>query len=803
MDALLLDLRTGFKSLSRSPVLAAAAVLALALGIGASAAIYAFIDKLVLRPFSFPVDRLAMVTEAVPGFDRHEVSAGLFEDWRAQTRTFERLSAYSWWYTNLTGVQEPEHLLGYQVTPDFFETLGVQPSLGRGFAAGEDQPGRSHVAVLSHELWQRRFGGDRAAVGRTAILDGESFTVVGVMPDDFRFPKAVQLWAPLVITERMREQRGAHDFLSVGRLRPGATVVDAQRELSRITEEAQARFPGQDPGHLAHVFSLRDYADPEARLLLWILFAACGLLLLISCANVALLLLARGAARGREIAIRAALGATRGRVVRQLLTESLLLAAGACALGLVFASWGIDAMRAAMPASIARFVAGWTRVSLDARLFAFCAAAAAFSAVVASLVPALKASRLDLQQTLQREARAATGGRERRRLSSALVAAQIALAVVLVVDAGLFLRTLRNMLAAPLGFDAARILTLRAGLAPLRYALDGEVQGYYDEALRRIRAVPGVESAGAVSRAPLGGSAIGTRFSIDGVETPPGARPLTLYQTATEDYLESMRIPVLAGRPFGTEDRGGTRTAIVSEALARKYFGGDALGHRIRLGVPGVQGPWRTIVGVVGSVRHVDIADEGLAVYVPLAQDAQREMTFVVRTQLAPASLGPAVRAALLDLDPDQPVSDVAPLATVVADNSLLTPRYAAGVLGVFAAIALLLSAVGVYGVMAVSVSQREQEMGIRMALGAQSADVLKLVLSQGLRPALAGVLAGAILALASGRALEGALYGVASRDPLTLGAVCLFLLAVAAAANWLPARRATRVDPMIALRAE
>ena len=689
------------------------------------------------------------------------------------------------------------------MTPDLFDTLGVQPALGRGFAAGEDQPGRSHVAVLSHELWQRRFGGDPAVLGRAAVLDGDSYTVVGVMPPEFRFPKAVQLWVPLVITREMIEERSAHYLFCVGKLRPGVKVADAQRELRRITDAAQARFPGQDPGHSVHVFELRDYGDPEVRLLLWILFAACALVLLISCANVALLLLARGAARGREIAIRAALGATRVRLVRQLLTESLLLAGAACLLGLVFASWGIDAMRAAMPASIARFVAGWTQVSLDARLFAFSAAAAALAAIAAGLVPALRTSRLDLHRTLQRETRAATGGRERHRTRAMLVGAQLALAVVLVVDAGLFLRTLRNMLGTPTGFEAARVLTMKVGLAPSVYRSDAEVIGYYDKALRRLRALPGVETVGAVSRLPLGGSEINTRFAVDGVEVEPERRPITLNQTATEGYFEAMRIPLLAGRAFGSEDHGSPRTAIVSEALARKHFGGEALGHRIRLGVPGLQGPWRTIVGIVGNVRHRNLADDGIATYIPHAQGADREMAFAVRTLLPPASLGPAAHAALLALDRGQPVSELAPLTKVIDDYAFLAARYAAGVLGAFAAIALLLSAVGVYGVMAVSVSQREQEMGIRMALGARPRDVLRLVVSQGLRPALAGVLVGALLALASGRGLEGALYGVAGRDPLTLAAVSTFLLAVAAAATWLPARRATRVDPMIALRAE
>ena len=800
MDTLLLDLRTALRSLSRTKLVAAAAVLALALGVGASAAIFAFVDKLVLRPFAFPLDRLAMVTESSPTWDRHEASAGLFEDWRAQSGSFEHLSAYLWWTTNLTGLQEPEHLLGYRVTPDLFATLGVRPALGRGFEAGEDQPGRAHVVVLTHELWQRRFGGDRGILGQMAVLDGESYTIVGVMPPELSFPKGVQLWVPLVITPGMREQRGAHEILAVGRLRPGVPVEGAQRELTRLTREAQARHPGEDPGHGAHVFALRDYGDPEARLLMWILFAACGLVLLIACANVTLLLLARGAARAREIAIRAALGATRGRVVRQLLTESLLLAAAACVLGLVFASWGIDLLRAAMPASIARYVVGWNRVSLDARLFAFSAAAATFSAVGASLLPALRSSKQDLHGALQRETRAASGGRERHRTRFLLVAAQIALAVVLVVDAGLFLRTLRNRLTTVKGFDDARVLTLRVGLAPSRYPTEADVVRYYDEALRRLRALPGVESAGAVSRLPLSGSARSAWLAVDGVEPAPEHKPIALLQAATEGYFEAMRIPLVSGRAFGPEDRTSAPTAIVSEPLARKYFAGDALGHRIRLGN---DGRWRTIVGVVGPVRHTDLVDAGIAGYVPQAQDGEREMAFALRTSPPPATVAAAAREALFALDRDQPVSDVAPLASVVADNTLLAPRYAAGVLGAFAALALLLSAVGVYGVMAVSVSQREQEMGIRMALGARPGDVLRLVLVQGLRPAVLGIAAGALLALASGHALEGALYGVAGRDPLTLGAVCAFLFLVAAGATWLPAWRATRVDPMIALRAE
>jgi putative ABC transport system permease protein len=800
MDGLLLDLRIALRSLARTPAVAAATVIALALGVGSSAAIYAFVDKLVLRPFTFPMERLAMVTETSGTWDRHEVSAGLFEDWRSRSRSFERLSAYSWWSTNLTGVREPENLLGYRVTPDLFETLGVRPFLGRDFVAEESQPGRSHVALLAYDLWKRRFDGDPGIVGRSAVLDGESYTVVGVMPAEFRFPKAVQLWVPLVLTQAMLEQRGDHDLLCVGKLRPGATVASAQSELSRITEEAQARFPGQDPGHGTHVFALRDYGDREARLMLWLMFGACGLLLLISCANVALLLLARGAARAREIAIRAALGATRWRVVRQLLTENVLLAAAACALALVFAWWGIDVLKAAMPASIARFVAGWTRVSLDARLFAFSAAAAAGSAIAAGLVPALRTSRLDLHRTLQSEGRTAAGNRERTRTRSILVGVQVALAVVLVVDAALFLRTLRNMLSAPYGFDARNVLTLRTELVPSRYAGSGEVVRYFDEALRRLRALPGVEAAGAVGRLPLSGSAMGRRFAVDGVEPDPDRFPVTLYQPATEGYFESMRIPLIAGRSFGAEDRGAARTAVVSEAFARKYLAGDAVGHRVRLET---HGPWRTIVGVAGNVRHIDLTDEGVAVYVPQAQAAALDMAFTVRTATPPESLGAAALAQLMAIDREQPVSGMEPLAVVVADNTLLTPRYAAGVFGAFAVIALLLSAVGVYGVMAVSVAQREQEMGIRLALGARPADVLRLLLSQGLKPALAGIASGVLLASVSGRALQAALYGVAARDPLTLAAVCFFLLAVAAAATWLPARRATRVDPMIALRAE
>jgi putative ABC transport system permease protein len=800
VDGLLQDLRTALRSLRRSPALAAAAIVVLALGVGASAAIFAFVDKMLLRPFPFPADRLAQATEVTAASDRNEISAGLFEDWRAQSRAFDRLSAYRWWNTNVTGVNEPQHLIGYQVSPDLFATVGVQAELGRTLEEGEDQHGRAHVVVLSHELWQRQYGGDVAVLGRTAVLEGESYEIVGVMPAQFQFPKAASLWVPLVVTQQMRERRATHELLAVGRLRPGATLAEAQRELSRITEHAQAQHPGQDPGHGAHVLPLRDYLEPQARITLQVLFAAVGLLLLIACSSVALLLIVRSAARSREIAIRAALGATRARVVRQLLTESLLLAAGACGLGLVFAWWGIDALRAGMPASIARFVPGWSRVSLDRTLFSFAAIAAVLSAVVAGLLPSLKTSRLDLQQTLQAATRAASSGRGRGRLRFLLVTAQVALAVVLVVDAGLLLRTLRNLLATSPGFDVERVLTLRVGVAQA-HREDAEVIRYYDTALARIRAIPGVERAGAVSRLPLSGSSADLSFTVEGAGLPAEKRPATLYQIATDGYFEAMGIPILSGRSFGAEDRAGLDTVIVSQSLARRYLQGQAVGQRIRLGT---RGPWRTVVGVVGSVRHRDLGtDAGIAAYVPQAQYAEREMAFVVRTRSSPAGLGPAVRAALFDLDPAQPVSDLAPYRTVLDDNAFLAPRYAAGVLGIFALIALALSTVGVYGVMAVSVNQRQQEMGIRMALGAQRGDVLRLVLAQGLRPALAGIACGAALALASGRALEGVLVGVSGRDPATLLGVCSFLLAVAAAAALLPARRATRADPAAALRAE
>ena len=789
--------RLAARSLLRNPALSLLCISALGLGIGANATVFAFIDKILLEPFPFPQERRVMLLESSPERDRRPVPVPVFEAWAAEPRTLEAIGGYGWWEVNLTGVHEPEHVVAYQVTPGFFRVLGVAPALGRDFLDSEADPGAAHVVVLSHATWQGRFGGDPDILGKSALLDGQSYTVVGVMPADFRFPKGAALWAPLVFTEQMRAARASHVVYGVGRMRPGETVRSVQAELTAASARVQALHPGSEVGHVAQVFDLRDYADPQTRFLMLVMAAGVGLLLFLACANVANVLLARSTARAREFAVRAALGASRARLVVHVLAESLLLALGACVAGLAVGALGIRLMKAGMPPSIERFVAGWERVGLDWRLVAFSGVASLLATFAASTYCALQVSRAGPQAVLAAETGGGSPGRHR--LRGMLIGVQVALALVLVTDAGLFGQTLRQMIVAPVGFDAPRVLTFRMGVSEVSFPTDPDVDRLLDDTVRQLRALPGVEAAGVVSALPLSGRWGSATFEIEGATpSPDGREPSSIVQSASPGYLDTMRIPLREGRGFTAADGvGALDVALVSEPFARRHFpSGDALGKRIRVGKR-----WRTVVGVTGAVKHVDLADPGLAIYLPLAQDGAREVAFAVRTAGDPERWVAPVQKTLHALAPDQPISDLLPLATVLEDNALLAPRYAAGLLAVLGAIALLLSAVGVYGVMAQWLLGRLRELSIRAALGAQLPQLLRLVLWRGLRPAAVGLVVGLPLALAQGRAVRAVLYGVSPGDPRILGSVVLVIGGVALAACLLPARSALRMDPAAVLR--
>ena len=791
--------RLAARSLLRNPALSLLCIGALGLGIGANTVVFAFVDKLLLEPFPFPQAGKVMLLEASPERDRRPVPVPVFEAWASESRTLEALGAYQWWEVNLTGIHEPEHLVAYQVTPSLFPVLGVTPALGRGFLDSEATAGQEHVVVLSHATWQRRFGGDPDILGKSAVLDGQSYTVVGVMPADFRFPKAASLWAPLVVTEEMRAARASHVLYGVGRMRAGETPRSVQAELSGLSARLQAQHPGSEVDHLAQVFSLRDYGDPQSRLMLLVMMASVGLILFLACANVANVLLARSTTRAKEFAVRAALGASRARLVAHLLAESLLLAAGACLTGLAVGWVGIRLMRAGMPASIERFVAGWDRVGIDWRLVAFSGAASVLATFVASAYAALQVSRNGPQGVLAAEG--ASGSPGRHRLRGLLIGVQVALALVLVTDAGLFGETLRRLIVAPLGFDGRQVLSFRMGVSEVAYPADADVERLLETAVAQLRALPGVEEAAVASALPLSGRWGSASFLVEGAEPQASGRDtVATIQSVSPGYLEAMQIPLRAGRAFTPADREGTLdVALVSEPLARRYFpGGDALGKRLRIGKR-----WPTVVGVTDPVKHTDVGDAGLAIYVPMAQGVGREVAFVVRTSGEPERWIAPVQKTLHALAPEQPISELVPFRTVVADNALLGPRYAAGLLAVLAAIALLLSAVGIYGVMSQWLLARLRELGIRAALGARVGQLLRLALWRGLRPAVIGLAVGLALALAQGKVLRGVLYGVSPDDPRILGSVALVIAMVAVAACFLPARRALRMDPAAVLRQE
>ena len=789
--------RLAARSLRRNPALSLLCISALGLGIGANAAVFAFIDKMLLEPFPFPHGRRVMALETSPGRDRRPVPVPTFEAWAAETRSLEALGAYQWWEANLTGVNEPEHLVAYQVTPNLFQVLGVAPALGRGFLDSEATAGASHVVVLSHATWQRRFGGVPDILGRPVMLDGESHTVVGVMPAEFRFPKAAGLWTPLVVTESMRAARTSHSVYGVGRMRPGETPRSVQAELAAISARLQAAHPGVEVGHVAQVFHLRDYGDPTTRFMMLVMAASVGLLLFLACANVANVLLARSSARAREFAVRSALGASRARLVAHLLVESLLLALGACVVGLGVGWVGIRLLRAGMPPNIERFVAGWERVQVDWRLVVFSGVASLLATFAASIYCALQISRNGPQAVLAAEG--ASGSPGRHRLRGVLIGVQVALALVLVTDAGLFGETLRRMILAPLGFEPKDVLTFRIGVSEIGFPGEGDVERLLDEARARLRALPGVEEVGVAGKLPLSGRSGAAPFEVEGAEPPAGGRELTtLFTAISPGYLEAMRIPLREGRAFAPADRpGAPEVALVSEPFARRHFpSGEAIGKRIRIGKR-----WWTVVGVTAAVKHLDVIDPGLHVFLPLSQSVEREVAFALRTSGEPERWASSVQKAVHALAPDQPISELMSLRTVIDDNALLSARYAAGTLAVLGAIALLLSAVGVYGVMSQWLQGRLRELGIRAALGARVDQLLGLVLWRGLRPAVIGLATGIVLALGQGRLVRAVLYGVSPEDPRILGGVALVISAVALAACLLPARRALRRDPSVVLR--
>ncbi len=807
MGRLWQDVRYGARVLWKSPGFTAVAVVALALGVGATTAIFSVMNAVLWRPLPFrEPDRLVMIWMDNRRLGMHEDihSYPNYQDYRNQNTTFAQLAAFTTQGFNLTGEGEPDRVVGAATTATFFEVMGTSPALGRAYTAEEDQPGRDSVAVISHGLWQRHFGGDPNIVGKSISLNGATRTVVGVMPADFAFPgKEVDLWVPLAVPESAKQERSAFWLSMIGRLKPGVTVEQARADMGTIWARMEQQYP-QLGGYGVNLVPLHTQVVGNVRPALWVLLAAVGFVLLIACANVANLLLARGTARGREIAIRAALGAGRKRIVRQLLTESVLLALLGGAVGALLAVWGLGALKSLAPADTPRL----EQIGVDARVFAFALAISCVTALVFGLVPALQASKPDLNETLKEGGRSDTSGGRGRRLRDLLVVSEIALTLVLLVGAGLLLKSFKRLQEVNLGYKPEGVLTARVSLPRAKYREPQKVAAFYEQLTENLRNSPGVEGVAAVGTILLTTTPNSTIITIEGRPNPPAAeRTEVPLDPVTPDFFKVMGTPLLRGRFFDAHDRRGSQpVAIVNETFARKFFPGeDPIGRRYLYGDPGGDNDqWFTIVGVVADMKRTDFnAEVRPETFYPLAQVPDTSMMLVVRAASGDAaSLASLVRQQVRSLDADQPVYAVRTMDEQLAERRAQR-RFNMLLLALFASVAMALAAVGLYGVMAYTVTQRQHEIGIRMALGAGAADVFRLVVGRGMILAAVGIAVGFVSALALTRLMTGLLFNVSAADPLTYAAVSLLLAAVALAGCLVPARRATKVDPMVALRYE
>ncbi len=801
MDTLLQDIRYAARSLRRSPGFTIVAVLTLALGIGANAAIFSVVNGVLLRPLAYAnPDRLVMVWGHNENIGNETASLPDFKDWRERNTVFEGMAAVANTRFDVTGDGEPERVDAALATADFFRVLGVAPALGRAFNANEETSGRDRVVVLSHGYWERRFGSRADAVGRTITLSGLPYTVVGVAPAGFRFGNPSEMWAPLR-TDTTRGRRA--DFLTVvARLKPGTTLDQAQAQMTTIGRALEAQYPASNAGWRPELVSLKEQLVGDVRPALLVFMGAVGLVLLIACANVANLMLMRAAAREREMAIRAALGAGRKRIIRQMLTESTLVALLGGALGLLLAVWGVSSLGVAQSTSIPRL----DESGVDGRVLVFTLALCLGTGLLFGLAPALRLVSGRTQESLREGARGASGGVGVQRLRGALVLGEVALALVLLVGAGLLIRSFDRLSSVNPGFDSHSVISAQIVLPRVRYAESNNQLAFFDQLLQTTRALPGVESVALTSDAPLAGGGSYLSFEVAG-RSPAAANAVQDAEVLVTgpDYFRTLRIPLRSGRTFtARDDARASRVAVINSAMARRYWpGGDPIGARITLGDPADSSSWRTVVGVVGDVRQNALNDDPYPqLFLPLAQTPQRAMLLLARTTGNPTSLAGPIRRAATALDADLPVSDIRTLDERL-DQSMAQPRVSMILLGVFALMALVLAAVGIYGVLSYTVTQRTRELGIRMALGAESNSVMRLVVGQAMAPAIIGVLVGLAGALGATRLMSSLLFGVSATDPVTFIAVALFLLAVAAIAAWVPALRATRVDPLIALRAE
>ncbi len=807
MHKLLQDLHYAVRTLLKKPGFSLIAVITLALGIGSSTAIFTVVDAALLRglPYKSP-EQLYHLWERRPQqeFSQREFSYPDYQDYQ-QNQVFEGIAAYTGGGGILSGRGEPERVLSPSATANFFSVLGVEPLLGRTFQPGEDKPGAPRVTVLTYGMWQRRFGGDTGIVGQPLTINGESYTVIGVLPASFQFAlRSADLWRPYQPTEAQLTRRFMHGTNVIGRLKPGVNVEQAQTELSVIAKRIEQEHNQSHAGTGIRLVPLQEQFVGNVRPILLVLLAAVGFVLLIACANVDSLLLTRSLSRQKEVAIRSALGANRWRVIRQMLTESVLLSLAGGVAGLLMANWGVDALVAALPESQLNSLPFLKSLHIDARILGFSFGLSLLTGIVFGLAPALQSSRLDLNEVLKEGGRTTAGG-ARHRLRSAFVMTEIALAVVLLVGAGLMMKSLLRLLQTNVGFNPQNVLTMTVALPPGKYREPTALVSFHQQLNERVRALPGVSSAGTVNILPLQGGNT-TRFVVEGDPIPaPGEEIEANFRVVDESYFQTLGIPLMAGRMFDERDKADAPGVVmIGKTVADRIFAGrDPIGRRINYA--SIQGPPDLIVGVVGDVKIAGL-DEAIrpVLYYPFRQSPSMTTNLVVRTNADPTTLAGAIRNETRNMEPDVALFSVREMEELIADSpAAFLRRFPALLIGIFAGVALLLASIGIYGVVSYSVSQQTHHIGVRMALGAQASDILKLVLKQALGLSLAGMAIGVLAALALMRLLRSLLYEVQTNDLGTFAFVVGTLFVVALLASYIPARRATKVDPLVALRYE
>jgi putative ABC transport system permease protein len=801
------DFRYGARMLARAPAFTTIAVLALALGIGANTAIFSVVNKVLLQPLPFknPHELLLIWENATHlGFPKNTPSPANFLDWRDQSTLFTGMAAMGPKDFNLTGVGEPERLDGRKVSANLFDLLGVQPRLGRRFLPEEDKPG-TRVVILSYGLWQRRFGADPKIVGQPVNLNGESYSVIGVMPPGIELPGfgnwKDQLWVPIAFTSEEAHSRGNHYLEVIARMKPGVTVKQARVEMETIAARLAQQYPEENKRISCVVNPLHEEVVGDIKPALLVLLGAVGFVLLIACANVANLLLARAAVRQKEIALRLALGASRSRLTRQFLTESVLLAVLGGGVGLMFAFAGLRILTAFIPDTISQAES----IGIDGKVLLFTALVAVVTGLIFGLAPAAQASNFSLNDTLKEGGRDAAGGSKGVRLRGLLVIAEVAVSFVLLIGAGLLISSFLHLRNLDPGFRADHLLTAKIDLPELKYPDREHRIPFFDDIIRRVSALPGVQSAAIAGNLPLTYDGDSMYVGVEGIpDPPPDQQRDVIYRAIGPGYFSTMGIPLVRGRDFTEQDTTDTGyTVVVSEKMAKHFWPGqDPIGKRLKPGSTTSDSPWREVIGVVKDVRQNDfVADPKLQMYM-----SYRQLKFlapnalVVRTSVDPMSLAIPLRNAVWAVDKDQPVSNIRSMEEIVA-AAMARQRFSTMLLGIFAALALVLAAVGIYGVMSYSVAQRTREIGIRLALGAQRTDVLKLAMGQGLRLVIIGVGIGLVAALVLTRVMAGLLFGVSATDPVTFVTISFVLLAVAMLASYVPSVRAMKVDPMVALR--